>query len=117
MLFILRTVDFNFLDFIFIHCKSCMCVRSWHDDIEIVSALSNQMEITGTSVCAAINETIIANAMESDSGRNMALGTPVITNAGANTASIQSRISKSGNEISEQASNTACFLFLPISRC
>ena len=34
----------------------------------------------------------MAYPMDKDSGRNMALGTPVITKEGANTASIHSRI-------------------------
>ncbi len=55
---------------------------------------------------------IIAKAMDSDRGRNMALGTPVITKAGANTARIQSKIRSSGKEISLQASSMACLFWL-----
>ena len=71
----------------------------------------------GTKVCAAIKETIIAKAIDRESGKNIALGTPLITKAGAKTARIHNKISNKGKEISVHASNIACFLGLPISRC
>ena len=74
-------------------------------------------QATGTIVCAAINEKIIAKPMDNDNGKNIAFGTPCITNDGANTAKIHNKINNNGKDISSQASSMACFFGLPISKC
>ena len=68
-------------------------------------------------VCDNRKETIMVSPIDSDKGKNIALGTPFIKNDGANTARIQSNINNLGNAISWQASSMASFLGFPISKC
>ena len=59
---------------------------------------------------------IMAKPIDNERGKNMALGTPFITNGGANTARIQSRISNKGKAISLHASYMRELFVLPISK-
>ncbi len=54
----------------------------------------------GTNVCERRKDTIIENPMDRAKGRNSEPGIPVMVNAGANTANIQSRINNFGKAIS-----------------
>jgi len=77
----------------------------------------SQFAMIGTNVCERRKDMIIENPMDRAKGRNNEPGMPVMVNAGANTASIQSRINNLGKAISLQASQIAKALGLPISRC
>src|SRR5690625_482415 len=76
-----------------------------------------QLAITGTNVCEAKKEAIIAEPTAIESGINMSLGIPTIIREGVNTARILSKISNFGTDISNNASIMALGLLLSFSKC